>query len=123
MNFLFRYAVKTVLYFGVLLAFMALGSLQPTAVSSILVASLILSALNTLLRPVFVAVALPFNIITFGLASIFANLLALVIANGIAGGALTSGFWAMLLIAFVIMLIDDGVRLVRQAVRMRMADV
>jgi putative membrane protein len=114
--FILRYSVKAVLYFGILLGSMAIGLLPEVRITAILVAALILAAVNTLIRPVLVAVALPFNMFTFGIASVFANLLTLVIANGIAGGTVTSGFWAMLLVAFVIMIADDCVRLVRQAI-------
>jgi putative membrane protein len=120
--FLYRYAVKAVVYFAVLLASMAIGLLPEVAVTSILVAALILAAVNTLIRPLIVTIALPFNFITLGIASVFANLLTLVIANGIAGGTVTSGFWAMLLVAFLIMLADDGVRAVRHAYRLKKAD-
>jgi putative membrane protein len=114
--FILRYSIKAVLYFGILLAAMAVGLLPEVRITAMLAAALILAAVNTLIRPVIVAVALPFNMLTLGIASVFANLLTLVIANGIAGGTVTSGFWAMLLTAFVIMLMDDGVRLVRQAI-------
>ena len=120
-RFLFRYAVKAVLYYAVLLFFMAVGLLPYAATASMLAPALILAAVNTLIRPVLVAVAIPFNILTFGAASVFANLLSLVIANAIAGGTVTSGFWVMLLISLVIMLADDCVRLVRQAVREKKA--
>lgn len=111
--FLLRYIIKAVLYFGILLAAMAIGLLPQAPVTAILAAALILAAVNTLIRPFLVAFAIPFNMLTFGIASVFANLLSLVIANGIAGGTITSGFWAMLLTAFVIMLADDCVRILR----------
>lgn len=120
--FILRYSIKAALYFAILLASMAIGLLPEVLITSILAAALILAAVNTLIRPILVAIALPFNIITLGIASVFANLLTLVIANGIAGGTVTSGFWAMLLVAFVIMLADDGVRAVRHAYRMRKAN-
>lgn len=119
MKFLFRYAVKSVLYFAVLLIFMEIGLLPISTPLSVLVVALILAAVNTIIRPVFVTIALPFNIITFGLASVFANLLTLVIANGIAGGTVTASFWAMLLTAFVIMLTDDCVMHIRHAFKLR----
>lgn len=121
--FLFRYMIKAVLYFSILLGSMAIGFLPQTLVTAILVAALILAAVNTLIRPVLVAIALPFNMFTFGIASVFANLLSLVIANGIAGGTVTSGFWAMLLTAFVIMLADDCVRIVRHKLNMSKANI
>ncbi len=120
--FLLRYGIKATLYFGILLASMAIGLLPEAQITAMLVAALILAAVNTFIRPIIVTIALPFNIFTLGIASVFANLLTLVIASGIAGGTITSGFWAMLLVAFVIMLADDGVRAVRHAYRMNKAD-
>ncbi len=114
MEFLLRIIVKVVLYFCLLLAAMAIG-LLPAAVLPLFWTALALAVTNTLLRPLLVVIALPFNIILLGIASVFANLLTLVIAFAIAG--VSGGFWAMLLIAFLVMLIDDGVRLVRQALK------
>jgi putative membrane protein len=113
MEFLLRLAVKFVLYFCILLAAMALG-LLPAAVLTLLWAALALALVNTLLRPLFVLIALPFNFVTLGIASVFANLLALVIALAIAG--LTGAFWVLLLIALAVMLLDDGIRLIRKAI-------
>jgi len=121
-QFFMRYIVKAVLYYAVLLAAVSINLLPGTA-ATIIPAALILAAVNTLIRPLLVTIALPFNFITLGIASVFANLLSLVIANGIAGGSLTAGFWAMLLAAFVIMLVDDAVRLTRQALRAKQPDI
>jgi putative membrane protein len=121
LQFFARYTVKAVVYYALLLAFMAIGLLSGTPVSLIW-AALILAGVNTLIRPLLVTVALPFNILLFGIASVFANLLALVIASAIAGGALTAGFWIMLLLALVIMLADDGIRRIRKAVRLKRAE-
>lgn len=114
MEFLIRLIVKIVLYFALLLGAMVFG-LLPNDVLMLFWAALGLAIINTMLRPLLVIIALPFNIITMGIASVFANLLTLVIAFAIAG--VTGGFWAMLLIAFLVMLIDDGVRFVRQALK------
>ena len=93
---------------------MALGLLT-AGVMPLFWTALALAITNTLLRPLLVVIALPFNIITLGLASVFANLLTLVIAFAIAG--VSSSFWPMLLIAFLVMLVDDGVRLLRQSLK------
>ena len=121
LRFLGRYGVKAVAYYAVLLLFMASGALHRTP-EGLVVPALALAGVNTLIRPLLVALALPFNALLFGVASIFANLLSLVIAGAIAGGALTIGFWAMLLIAFVIMLTDDAIRAARKAVRIKKAE-
>lgn len=122
LKFLWRYCIKAVIYYGVLLAFMAIGLLDITY-TGLIAPTLILAGVNTFLRPFLVAVALPFNLILFGIASVFANLLSLVIASAIAGGALTTGFWIMLLIALVIMLADDAIRNIRKAIRLKRAEV
>ena len=114
MEFLIRLLVKIVLYFALLLAAMLIG-LLPNGVLVLFWAALGLAIINTMLRPLLVIIALPFNIITMGLASVFANLLTLVIAFAIAG--VSSSFWPMLLIAFLVMLVDDGLRLIRQALK------
>lgn len=116
MIFLSRYMIKAVLYYCVLLLAVVIN-LLPGSAESMIVAALVLAAVNTLIRPLLVTIALPLNFITLGIASVFANLLSLVIANGILGGSLTAGFWAMLLVAFVVMLVDDAVRCIRHATR------
>jgi putative membrane protein len=97
-----------------MIVFMTIGWLPAATAISLLGAAAVLAGVNTLIRPLLMAIALPLNIITFGIASLFANLLALVIASAIIGGIMTSGFWIMLLLAFVIMLADDTVRNIRQ---------
>ncbi len=116
MKFLIRYSIKAVLYYLILLGASAVGLLPGTALTALWTA-LMLALVNMVLRPVFVIIALPFNIITFGIASVFANLLSLVIANAIVGGPMTAGFWAMLLVSLIIMLTDDCVRAIRAAVK------
>lgn len=118
MKFFIRYSTKAVLYYLIILGAWAIGLLPGTALTA-LWAALMLALVNMVLRPVFVCIALPFNFITFGIASVFANLLSLVIANAIIGGLITTGFWAMLLVSLVIMLADDCVRALRAAINSR----
>lgn len=114
-----RLLIKFIVYSFIFWLSAAAG-LVLLSVSSIFTLGAVLAAVNTLLRPVFAAVALPFNFLTFGVASVFANLLSLVIANAIAGKPLR-GFWVMLLIAFVIMLADDVHHLTRGRIRRMIA--
>ncbi len=115
MKFLIRYTIKAVLYYLILLGAWAIALLPGTALTVLWVA-LMLAAVNMVIRPILVAVAIPFNVISFGIASIFVNLLSFVIANAIVGGLMTAGFWAMLLVALIIMLADDCVRKIRSAI-------
>jgi len=84
--------------------------LPEATINSLLVAAAVLALVNTIIRPILSLLALPFTIITFGIASVFVNILTIVITNGIIGGTLESGFWVKFLIAVVIMLIDSGIR-------------
>jgi len=114
-----RLLIKFIVYSFILWAFSLLG-LTALGVTQCFVLGAVLAGVNTLIRPVLVAMALPFNFLTFGLASVFANLLALVIANAITQKPL-SGFCVMLLVSFVIMLTDDAIRIIRRrAMRFRL---
>ena len=108
-----RLILKTITYFIVLTALNFIGLLHVSSIPGILLLSAVLSAANTLLRPILLLIALPFNLITFGIASIFANLLTLIIANAICGTILLHGFWLMFLVAAVMMFTDDLIRLIR----------
>lgn len=111
-----RLIIKFALYYAILLLFMALGGLPAATALSLLGAAAVLAGVNTLIRPLLVTAALPINIFTFGIASVFANLLAIVIAKAIIGSAMGATFWTLLLMALVIMLVDDAVRCIRQAI-------
>lgn len=114
-----RLIIKFALYYAILLLFMVLGGLPVATALSLLGAAAVLAGINTLIRPILVTVALPINIFTFGIASVFANLLAIVIAKAIIGGAMTATFWTLLLMALVVMLVDDAVRCIRQAINQK----
>lgn len=83
---------------------------------SVLILAAILAVTNTIVRPVLVTLAFPLNVLTFGIASMFVNLLTLVIANSLAGGLL-HGFWMMLLLATMFMFSDDFVSQMRHAIQ------
>lgn len=78
-----------------------------------LLLSLILTLANSIIRPILTLIALPFNIITFGIASVFVNMLTLLIADSIVTQTDVSGFWLMLLVSVLIMGIDALIRFVR----------
>ena len=108
-----RFVIKLALYFCVLYAFMAVNWLPEATAMNILLSALVLALVNTLIRPIISVIALPFSLITFGIAVIFVNVLTLVIAGGITGGALASPFWIKLVIAVVIMIVDSTIRYTR----------
>ncbi|MEX1307461.1 MAG: phage holin family protein [Eubacteriales bacterium] len=116
---MFRLIIKFIMYSIILWLSAIIGLVPEFSTETVLVLAAVLAGVNTLIRPVLTAVALPFNFITFGIASVFANLLSLVIANAIVGKPI-AGFWVMLLIAFVVMLADDLHRIMRGHIRRRL---
>lgn len=78
-----------------------------------LLLALILALTNGLIRPLLTLIALPFNIITFGIASIFVNILTILIADSIVAQTAINDFWLMLLASVLIMGIDSLIRFLR----------
>ncbi len=105
-----RFVIRFALYFSALYTFMAVNWLPEATGNTLLIAAIVLALVNTLIRPLISIVAIPLTLLTMGIASIFVNVLTLVITNGIIGGTLASPFWVKLVIAVVIMLIDGGIR-------------
>jgi putative membrane protein len=112
-----RFVIKFALYFAALYVFMVVSWLPEATGNTLLIAAVVLALVNTLIRPMLSLIAVPFTLLTFGIASIFVNILTLVITNGIIGGTLDSTFWAKAAIAVVIMLIDGGVRHTRHIIK------
>lgn len=105
-----RFVIRFALYFSALYTFMAVNWLPEATGNTLLIAAIVLALVNTLIRPLISIVAIPLTLLTMGIASIFVNVLTLVITNGIIGGTLASPFWVKLVIAVVIMLIDSSIR-------------
>lgn len=112
-----RFVIKFALYFVALYLFMLISWLPEATANSLLIAAVVLALVNTLLRPLLSLIAIPFTLLTFGIASIFVNILTLVITNGIIGGTLDSTFWVKMVIAIVIMLVDSSVRHTRHVAK------
>lgn len=60
---------------------------------SLLVAALVLGVLNSLVKPVLVALALPFVVFTFGLFLLFINAFLLMLTSKLVPGFHVAGFW------------------------------
>lgn len=68
---------------------------------------LILLLVNLLLKPIFLVIALPFNILTFGLCSFVVNALTIMIADSFVSGVNMGGFLNSLLAAFLIVIFNN----------------
>jgi len=66
----------------------------------------VLGVLNVIVRPVLFILTLPINIMTFGLFTFIINALMLKIASGLIPGFSVIGFWAAVLGALIISLVN-----------------
>ncbi len=71
-----------------------------------LVASVVLGALNLLVRPIIFVLTLPITILTLGLFSLVINALLIVLVSLVVPGFSVAGFWTALLFAFVLAIIN-----------------
>ena len=108
-----RLIAKFILYFSVFSILSLIGLYKEATLLSILIMAIALGAINTFIRPILLILALPLNMLTFGITSIFVNILTLMIANAISGHAISAGFWIWLVTAGIVMIIEDRIILMR----------
>ena len=104
--------LKWLLSAGALLLVAAVFSgVQVQSYGSALLAVVVISLLNTLVRPVLVLLTLPVTLVTVGLFLFVINGLMLWAASGLLGGFHVAGFWAAvwgaILYSLIVMAIDS----------------
>ena len=107
--------VRFLAYF---LIFMLLSTFIPGVfgdVAGFVLLAAMLAIANLLIRPLLTLVALPFNLLTFGIASVFVNMLTLIIADAIVLSAGIAGFWNLALVSVLVMAADSCIRAARHA--------
>ena len=97
---LFWFAIGNVL--GFLVAVWLVGNVTASNFFTIIIAGLVLSIVNALVRPVVKALALPLIVITMGLVSFFINLGMVAITALIVSDLHISGFGALVKTTIVI---------------------
>ena len=105
-----RLILRTGIYFTIVVIFALLFEKVSGTIGLLLLGAFVLALFNTLIRPVFTVLALPANLITLGLASVFVNMLTITISDAIVGGIAIEGFWINMLMAVVVMLADMVIR-------------
>ena len=73
---------------------------------TLIVASLIFSAINAFVRPVITILAIPFIIVTLGIALFFINLLMLFLTSWIVPDFVIDGFWAGVWATIIVWLVN-----------------
>jgi len=77
------------------------------SVFAVLIMGLVLLLVNLFLKPVLLLIALPFNLLTFGLFSFVVNALTIMIADGLVPGVHMGGFLSCLLAAVLIVIFNN----------------
>lgn len=114
-----RLILRTAVYFAIIAVFALLFDKVSGALGLLILGAFVLALFNTLIRPVFTILALPANLITLGIASVFVNMLTITISDAIVGGITINGFWINLLMAVVVMMADALIRKGRKEVLLR----
>jgi putative membrane protein len=100
-SFLVRWLINAV---AILLAAYLIPGIAVSDPLAILAAAALLGVLNALIRPVFILLTLPINILTLGLFTLIINGLLLWMVSGLIKGFFIQGFWTAVLGALVISL-------------------
>lgn len=105
-----KFILRTAVYFAIVALFSLLFEKVAGTIGLLLLGAFVLALFNTLIRPVFTVLALPANLFTLGIASIFVNMLTITISDAIVAGITINGFWINMLMAVVVMLADTAIR-------------
>ncbi len=76
-----------------------------TSELAIIVTALVLGVINALIRPIFVILTLPFNLVTFGLFTFVVNGLMLKFATWFVPGFSIPGFWTTVWVSMLMSLL------------------
>ena len=102
MNMLFHWVVATA---AILIAAYIVPGVSVTPVGA-LIAAIVLGALNLFVRPILLVLTLPITVVTLGLFSFVINALLVMLASVIVPGFFVSDFWAALLFALALAVIN-----------------
>jgi putative membrane protein len=78
-----------------------------TGLISAFIVAIVLGILNILIRPLLIILTLPINILTLGLFTFVINAVIVLIASAIVPGFKVNGFWAALVFAIVLAVINS----------------
>lgn len=102
MNLLFKWLVSAVAI-GIAAYLLPGVSITPTGA---LIAAVVIGALNLLIRPILLLLALPITILTLGLFSLVINALLVLLAAEVVPGFSVAGFWSAFFFAIVLAVVN-----------------
>jgi len=108
-----KFFIRIAAYFFVFVLLNQFFTGMSGSLSALLLLAVVLALANGTLRPILTLMALPLNIITFGIASVFVNMLTLLIADALVMATVIHGFWLMALVSVAILIADSMIRKAR----------
>ncbi|MDR2018169.1 MAG: phage holin family protein [Syntrophobacterales bacterium] len=103
MHILLKWLVMTV---SIALAASVIPGVMLAGFWSALWVALFLGIVNALLRPIFILITLPINILTFGLFTFVINATLVLLVSSVIKGFHVSGFWAAMFFSVVLSIIN-----------------
>ena len=103
MNLLGKLLLKSV---GVLLAAYLLPGVSVASFWSALVLAIVLSVLNTVIKPILIVLTIPVTIVSLGLFLFVINALMVLLADSMISGFYVNGFWWGLLFSLILSVIN-----------------
>lgn len=104
MSLLLNWIISTLV---VLTAAYLLPGIQVASFTAALVTALVLGIVNAVLKPIFLLLTLPLNIITFGLFALVVNASLVMLAAYIVPGFVVDNFWWALLFSLALSIINS----------------
>ncbi len=104
MNLLINWLISALV---ILAAAYLLPGIQVASFTAALVTALVLGIVNAVLKPIFLLLTLPLNIVTFGLFTLVVNASLVMITTYIVPGFVVDNFWWALLFSLLLSIINS----------------
>jgi len=103
-NFLVKWIINSA---ALMLTANMLDGIYVTGWGAVFVAALILGIVNAVIRPIFLLLTLPLNILTLGLFTFVVNGIMLKLVSGVVGGLEIVGMWPSIIGAIVLTVVSS----------------
>lgn len=104
MNFIIRLLISTV---AVIVSAYILPGVAVDSFTTAIIAALIISLLNVLIKPILIILTIPFTILTMGLFLLVINAFIILLASSVISGFTVDGFWYALLFSIVLSIVNS----------------
>lgn len=94
---------------AILLTAWIIPGISVEGIKAALIVSIVLGIINALIRPLFLLISLPINILTLGLFTFVINALMLILTGYITPGFTVDGFWSAFFGSIILVILGSGI--------------